>query len=115
MAIVEKLKHYNVEGIRLGRFTSKIYTTCIVYRLGTTVIDTGPPNQWKFVRTFLHEKKIHQVLITHHHEDHGGNGARLQTEMNAPVLSHRNGVSNHAKGFPLQIYRRITWGTPAKF
>ena len=45
--MIERIEHHEVEGIRVGRFGSQINTTCIVYRLGSTVIDVGPPNQWR--------------------------------------------------------------------
>jgi glyoxylase-like metal-dependent hydrolase (beta-lactamase superfamily II) len=104
-----------VEGLRVGRFKGRINTTCIVYRIGSTVIDTGPPNQWLFVKNFLREKEVKQVLITHHHEDHGGNGSLIQKEMQVPVFAHSSGIESHINGFPLRLYQYIVWGKPAAF
>jgi glyoxylase-like metal-dependent hydrolase (beta-lactamase superfamily II) len=104
-----------VEGLRVGRFNLGISSTCIVYRIGKSVIDTAPPNQWARVRRFLQEHSIQQVMITHHHEDHSGNGARLQREMDAGVYLPASGVDLMRRGFPLRPYQHVIWGAPERF
>ena len=101
--------------MRFGRFDIGISSSCILYRIGSTVIDTGPPNQWRLVRKFLSERDVHSVVITHHHEDHSGNGARLERDMNADVFLPSEGVELMRKGFPLRAYQRLIWGVPARF
>ena len=115
MAVLERFEHEGVEGLRVGRFRMGINTSVVVYRLGGTVIDTGPGNQWQFVRGFLREKPVERVLITHHHEDHGGNGARIKRDMNAQAFAPPSGVACLADGFPLHFYQRVFWGSPRKF
>ena len=61
-------------------------SSCIIYRLGETIIDTGPSTEWQVVKTYLQEKRIQQALITHHHEDHAGNGGRVQHEFDAKIM-----------------------------
>jgi glyoxylase-like metal-dependent hydrolase (beta-lactamase superfamily II) len=112
MSVVERIEFADIEGIRVGRFTSQINTTCILYRLGGTVIDTGPANQWRLVRRFLGEKEVRRVLVTHHHEDHSGNLAPIERTLNVPVLSPREGVEPLSKGYEVQLYRRLIWGRP---
>ncbi len=112
MGVVERLHFEDVEGIRVGRFTGRINTTCILYRVGDTLIDTGSPNQWRAVRAFLEEKPVRQVAVTHHHEDHAGNLARLQGKADRPLLAPAESLELLASGFPLQVYRRIIWGQP---
>ena len=113
MSVVERIEFADIEGIRVGRFTSQINTTCILYRLGGTVVDTGPVNQWRFVRRFLEEEEVRQVLVTHHHEDHSGNLATIKSILDAPVLSPHRGVEPLSRGYELQLYRRLIWGRPA--
>ena len=115
MGIVERFEHQGVEALRTGRFNIGVNTTCIVYRIGSTIVDTGPPNQWPTVRRFLDERNIERVLITHHHEDHSGNGARIGRELNRPVLAPPSGVDLLADGFALRMYQRIVWGSPDRF
>lgn len=114
MAVVERLEFNDLEGLRVGRFTSRFNLTCIVYRLGDTVIDTGPPNQWKHVHRFLEERQVGRVLVTHHHEDHGGNLASVQRCWQPVLLSPAEGIESLARGYKLQIYRRIVWGKPGR-
>jgi glyoxylase-like metal-dependent hydrolase (beta-lactamase superfamily II) len=114
MAVVERLEHREVEGVRVGRFTSKINTTCIVYRWGETVIDVGPPNQWRWVREFVEERQARRVLVTHHHEDHSGNLAAVGRATGAELLGAPEALEPLASGFRLQAYRRLIWGRPGR-
>ena len=104
-----------VEALRVGRFDLGISSSCIVYRLGDTVIDTGPPNQWAPVRGFLAERLVARVVITHHHEDHSGNGARLLRETTSRVFVPAEGADSVRRGFRLRPYQRIIWGAPDRF
>jgi len=115
MSLIQHLSHGEVEGIRVGRFTSQINTSVIVYRVGDAAIDAGPPNQWRFVRDFLQSRGVRRVLITHHHEDHSGNGATIRRELKIPVLAPELSIPYLSQGYPMQLYRRVIWGVPAKF
>ena len=48
MAVQERIKHDDLEGLRVGRFNLGVNSTFVVYRLGSTVFDTGPSNQWRY-------------------------------------------------------------------
>lgn len=113
MAEHQRLRHGDIEGVRVGRFGGKINTTCILWRIGDTLIDTGPPNQWSVVRRFAAERPPRRVVVTHHHEDHAGNLARLAAGT-AEVLAPRESLRWLAEGFPLQLYRRLIWGRPRR-
>ena len=112
--MIERIEHHDVEGIRVGRFTSRINTTCILYRIGSTVIDTGPPNQWRTVRRFLDEHDVQRVVVTHHHEDHSGNLASIRRAHNARVYSPARGIAPLRDGYALRPYQRIVWGRPGR-
>jgi glyoxylase-like metal-dependent hydrolase (beta-lactamase superfamily II) len=105
----------DVGAFRVGRFNLGISTSCIVYRLGSGIIDTGPPNQWSIVRRFVEEKAISHVLVTHHHEDHSGNAARVHTEITGTVLFPPTGLAFARDGFRLRPYQRVVWGVPERF
>lgn len=115
MRHLQLLKHDAVEGLRVGRFKYRINTTCIVYRIGSTLIDSGPANQWKVIHDYIKEKGIKQILLTHHHEDHGGNAGLIQEEFNIPVFVSPIGIKNYTKSFKLKYYEQIVWGNPRKF
>jgi glyoxylase-like metal-dependent hydrolase (beta-lactamase superfamily II) len=112
MRRVQRVEHEGVEGLRVGRVGNKINTTVFLYRIGDTVIDTGPPNQWPSVRRFLQEKPLRQVLATHHHEDHAGNLAVIAREFGCPVFAPAASIEALEQGFHLQLIRRIVWGSP---
>jgi glyoxylase-like metal-dependent hydrolase (beta-lactamase superfamily II) len=112
MGLVERVESEGVEGIRVGRYGNKINTTCLLYRFGSTVIDTGPPNQWSAVRRFLQEKTVRQVIVTHHHEDHAGNLGVIARELGCAALAPGASIESLEKGFHLQYYRRMVWGSP---
>lgn len=110
--MTERFQHGEVEALRVGRFPLRQNTTCIVYRLGSTVVDTGPPNQWRAVRAFLAERAVRQVIVTHYHEDHGGNLAPIRRTFAAPVYAPSAGLAELASGFPQRPYQRLFWGRP---
>ena len=112
--MIERIECAGVEGIRVGRFVRQINTTCIVYRMGSTVIDTGPRNQWKHVRRFLAERQVQQVLVTHHHEDHSGNLAAVVNEQGGKAYAPTDGVAPLARGFFLHPYQHVIWGRPTR-
>ncbi len=91
-------------------------TRSICYRAGHTLIDTGPPNQWKQVRRFVeaeHEAHgIERVVCTHHHEDHAGNAGRIQELLDVPVYAPEDSLERLREGFSMEWYRRVVWGTP---
>lgn len=109
-----RFEHEGVEGLRAGRFDLGINSSCIVYRVGSTLVDTGPPNQWRTVRRFVEERSLTRVLVTHHHEDHGGNAGRLQRTSSAPVYAPERALEPMRRGFRLRPYQRIIWGRPAR-
>jgi glyoxylase-like metal-dependent hydrolase (beta-lactamase superfamily II) len=91
-----------------------VNTSFVVYRVGTTWIDAGPPNQWDKVRQFAAERPPRLLLLTHHHEDHSGNAGRLKDEFGCRVLAPEIGRTLLRDGFPIQFYRRASWGVPPR-
>lgn len=103
---------HSVYGFRVGRFNFGINTTFIVYRIGTTLIDTGPSNQWKEVRSQLEGVDVRQLLITHHHEDHSGNGQRIADLKNLTPAAPVQGQEKLATGYYTPPMQRMIWGKP---
>ena len=114
MGLIHHIDHPSVEGLRVGRRNFRgqwsISSTCIVYRIGNTVVDAGPSREWQLVKTFLQERKVNQALITHYHEDHSGNCGHINDAFNAKVMCHENSYRRLEHGFALQWIRKRTFG-----
>jgi len=112
----ERLTYGPVDGLRAGRYPFGPSTQAACYRIGRTLIDTGPPNQWRAVRRFASEQDeahgIDRVLVTHHHEDHAGNAARLQELLDVPVYAPEASRDRLRDGFSVEAYRWVVWGAP---
>lgn len=104
-----------VDGAKVGRFSGGVATNFIVYRIGSILIDSGPSNQWRHVKTFLQQgPDISQLWLTHHHEDHSGNASRVARKYkitpHAPALAQ----DKLAKGYRTPAIQQMTWGKPAR-
>lgn len=110
MPIRERLRFNDIDGARVGRLNMGISTTFILYRIGSTLIDSGPSNQWSACRDFFDESPPERLLLTHHHEDHSGNAAdvakRYQLKPLAPELSR----AKLKRGFRIPPIQRLAWG-----
>lgn len=112
MPVRERMAHEGVEGIRVGRFNQGINTTFILYRIGDTQIDTGPPNQWSTIRRLLDARPPRRLLLTHHHEDHAGNAARIATRYQLTPLAPEPGRAKLSRGYRIPPIQRLIWGSP---
>lgn len=107
-------KHYqykDVTGIKVGRLNQGLNTNFIVYRIGETVIDSGPSNQWKYVKPFLDGSKVSQLLLTHHHEDHSGNAHSISKEYNIVPKAPELAQAKLKAGYKTPLMQRLVWGS----
>ena len=118
MAVRNTYDHENgphsVHGFRTGRFDFGINTTFIIYRLGETLIDAGPTNQWSTIKRVLKPLTIKTLLITHHHEDHSGNANRISKLKKLLPYAPLLGQEKLAKGYPTPLLQKLIWGSPLK-
>ena len=105
---------FSVYGFRTGRFDFGINTTLIIYRLGETLIDAGPSNQWPTIKRVLKPLNIQTLLITHHHEDHSGNANRISKLKKLLPYAPALGQEKLASGYPTPILQKVIWGSPLK-
>lgn len=101
----------NVTGVKVGRLNQGINTQFIVYRIGDTVIDTGPSNQWSHVKGFLSQQPVNQLLLTHHHEDHSGNAKRIAQLFDLVPKAPELAREKLASGYKTPLLQRIVWGS----
>lgn len=104
-----------VKSLRLGKYKLASNTQVYLYLMGDTLIDTGPPNQRRLLKNFIKENTPQRVLLTHHHEDHAGNAAKIAQWTGAKVHIAGGAENPLAKGFRLRPYQRLFWGSPEKF
>jgi len=97
---------YCVHGISHKYVNTKVY----VWRMGRVVVDTGQPNQWAKVKPFVQAEPTDCVAVSHHHEDHAGNGGRIQRELGIPVSAPA--PTTRLLRYPMtqEYYRRVIWG-----
>ncbi|HHP7238197.1 MBL fold metallo-hydrolase [Longibacter sp.] len=111
-------QHGPVEGFRSGRYPIGVSTHAYCYHVGRTLVDTGPPNQWRRVRSFVREmaeeRGIDRVVVTHHHEDHAGNAGRIADMLDVPVFAPSASLDRLRDGFSMEMYRRVVWGGPVR-
>lgn len=112
MSIRKYYQFEAVKGIKVGRVNQGINTQFIVYRLGDTLIDAGPSNQWKYLQDFLNESPVEQLLLTHHHEDHSGNAQRIATKFSILPKAPALGQEKLAKGYKTPVLQKMVWGSP---
>lgn len=114
MAILQTFQHQGLEAVRVGRFNLGINTSFNVMRLDGTVFDTGPSNQWKYVKGFIEEKPLKQLLLTHHHEDHSGNAGAIKALTGVTPQAPELTVSILRKGFKIPPIQKLLWGSAGR-
>ena len=82
------------------------------YLLGNVLLDCGPPATAREVLAWLGGRTVDALLVTHHHEDHSGGAALLLDRRGLAPHIHASGVGLLARGYPIQLYRRLVWGRP---
>ncbi len=113
MPIRERYQLDQVEGARVGRFNLGINTTFVVYRIGETLIDSGPSNQWSAVRRFVDEQPVNKLILSHHHEDHSGNAGRIAKHCNLLPIAPELGQRKLAQGYQTPLLQKVIWGNPS--
>lgn len=86
-------------------------TAC--YRWGDALLDAGCPAARKTFLGHPDAKGLNHVLVTHHHEDHGGLAGDLERN-GARVLASEEALREMRNGFRIHPYRKVVWGTPER-
>lgn len=114
MSVLDTFQYRDLHALRVGRFDLGINTSFIVYRLGDTVIDSGPSNQWKYVRPFILQRPCRQLLLTHHHEDHAGNAGAIQKLTGVQPRAPAETAAILKRGFRIPPIEKLVWGSAGR-
>ena len=114
MSLLDAFRYKDLDAVRVGRFNLGINTSFIVYRLQDTIVDTGPSNQWKYVKPFIERKPFRQLLLTHHHEDHSGNAGAIHRLTGVQPTAPEITVDILQRGFRIPPLQKLIWGSAGK-
>ena len=115
MNLVKIEQFGEIEAIELGYGpVGPPFMSVYLYILDGLVIDTGQRHMRQAVIALLGEKKLQQVLLTHHHEDHSGNASAICKQHQIEACGHPLTVQKMAAGFPILPYQRFIWGRSEK-
>lgn len=114
MSVLDTFRYKDLDALRVGRFNLGINTSFIVYRLQDTVIDTGPSNQWQYVRPFIDSRPFSQLLLTHHHEDHAGNAGAIHRMTGVQPRAPAETVEILERGFHIPLIQKLIWGAAGR-
>jgi glyoxylase-like metal-dependent hydrolase (beta-lactamase superfamily II) len=89
----------------LGREILPVYC----YAVGDTLVDTGLPSLAGPIEEFARERRIARAVLTHHHEDHSGNAARL-LKSGAEVVAGPLAAALLSRDLPIRFYQHFLWG-----
>lgn len=108
-----------VEAIHVGRTNLQLNTAVHLWRLGNTLVDSGPSGQWRKINAVLSKRApIEQVVLTHHHEDHSSGCCSLIAASTAAagkpctIYGSPATLKVLTSGFEIEWYRRLFWGAP---
>ena len=80
------------------------------YRFGRLMVDTGQAHMGPEVLDIAKDAGVNRIFLTHHHEDHSGNAARVSQATGATVHGHAQCRAKMATGYPILPYQKIVWG-----
>lgn len=81
------------------------------YLTRSVLVDLGFPLVARAVARYLTRARPDGILITHHHEDHGGN-AELAARMGIPIGASDATLALLQQPVHLALHRRVIWGNP---
>lgn len=116
MTVIETFDFEEVKGFKFGYSPfgkPKLYSH--IYFIDGLMIDTGHS---KMASKIFHKVKdfpVKQIFITHHHEDHSGNIARLQTHFDCPVYASNLCSEMMKSPPPISFAQKMSWGNRPPF
>ncbi|NLB88948.1 MAG: MBL fold metallo-hydrolase [Syntrophomonadaceae bacterium] len=79
------------------------------------LVDTGPESRKEQFQKWFLSQNIQQVVLTHNHEDHSGNAAWIQQNLNVPIYLHPEAIFYAHEDGAYPKYRVKMWGHRSRF
>ena len=111
MRLVKQSQHGPVQAFQMGYSpVGAPLMSVLFYYLDGLLIDTGQHHMEREALAAVADRPVHEILLTHHHEDHSGNAAAVQRHTGAAVRGHAAAVAKMASGFRIRPYQHLVWG-----
>ncbi len=116
MKVVKTQNYDGIEILTVGQNpVSAPKLTVNLFMIDGLLIDTGPPRMRKEIINKLQNKKINQIFVTHHHEDHTGNVARLAEHFACPAYSSPLCAEMMKSPPKISFAQHMIWGNRPPF
>jgi glyoxylase-like metal-dependent hydrolase (beta-lactamase superfamily II) len=114
--VIRAETHGEVVHFRLARaaFGRPLYWTG-AYLVDGLLVDCGPPATARELLRALEGRRVDELVLTHHHEDHVGAAPRLRASRGIVPRVHAEGIALLEHGFVQETYRRLVWGSVPRF
>ena len=100
-----------IRGYRLGwSLAGPPMMTVFCFVFGRTMVDTGLSHMGPEALELARNHRVARIFLTHHHEDHSGNAARIQDGLGAKVFGHDLTRAKMKSRYPILPYQKLVWG-----
>ena len=100
-----------VASILLARpIFGKVFYSVRLYAVDGVAFDTGQSRCRAEADRFVGAQSVQTILMTHHHEDHSGNGRFFKDRRGMRLLGHPAFARFSREGIDIPFYRGAVWG-----
>lgn len=108
--MLRAIPHNDVIQLELSSVMSRLFRYGVsVYVTRGALIDTGFPTVGGELEAWLGANPVDGAIVTHAHEDHAGNVARL-ARRGLPIQMAPDSEADARAPAPIGLYRRFCWG-----
>lgn len=111
----DTFQHGDVFGVNCTIKTPSIAMSVHSFVVDGVVIDTGSKTLRREFDPFFQESDFDQIVLTHFHEDHTGNAARLREQYDVPIYIHQMSAHLTEEKQRIPLYRKLVWGDVETF
>ncbi len=116
MTIIETFEFEEIKGFKFGKsFFGKPKLFSHLYFIDGLMIDTGHTKMASEIFNQVQNLLVKQIFITHHHEDHSGNIAKIQSHFDCPVYASDLCSELMKSPPPISFAQKMTWGSRPAF